>query len=188
MLDGASSRLGNQLGDTSLQMTSQLEETATRIFDQLDSTKNTLTERLEVTATDVQVLAPSVDYPITPKEHGTSFLFEHRHLWLRSRKQVAIARVRHEVEQAIHDFFYARGFIRTDSPILTGAGSYGKTFSSPLPQALMLGAGVVGMASLVLALALAVRVREAYGAVDAADIAAADDGQDRADQTEAEPR
>lgn len=74
------------------------------------------------------------------------------------------------------------------APILTGAGSYGKTFSSPLPQALMLGAGVVGMASLVLALALAVRVREAYGAVDAADIAVADDGQDRADQTEAEPR
>ena len=59
----------------------------------------------EVTATDVQVLAPSVDYPITPKEHGTSFLFEHRHLWLRSRKQVAIARERHKVEQAIQGFF-----------------------------------------------------------------------------------
>ncbi len=55
----------------------------------------------ELTASDVVVTAPSVDYPITPKEHGTSFLFEHRHLWLRSRKQVAIARVRHEVEQAI---------------------------------------------------------------------------------------
>jgi asparaginyl-tRNA synthetase len=75
----------------------------------------------ELTATDLELLAPSVDYPITPKEHGTSFLFEHRHLWLRSRKQVAIARVRHEVEQAIHDFFYDRGFIRTDAPILTGS-------------------------------------------------------------------
>ncbi len=75
----------------------------------------------ELTATDLQILAPSVDYPITPKEHGTSFLFEHRHLWLRSRRQVAIARIRHEVEQAIHDFFYDRGFIRTDAPILTGA-------------------------------------------------------------------
>ncbi len=75
----------------------------------------------EVTASDVTVLAPSVDYPISPKEHGTSFLFEHRHLWLRSRKQVAIARVRHEVEQGIHDFFYDRGFIRTDTPILTGS-------------------------------------------------------------------
>jgi asparaginyl-tRNA synthetase len=75
----------------------------------------------ELTASELVILAPSVDYPITPKEHGTSFLFEHRHLWLRSRKQVAIARVRHEVEQGIHDFFYDRGFIRTDAPILTGA-------------------------------------------------------------------
>jgi asparaginyl-tRNA synthetase len=75
----------------------------------------------ELTATDVTVLAPSVEYPITPKEHGTAFLFEHRHLWLRSRRQVAIARVRSEIQQAIHDFYYERGFIRTDSPILTGA-------------------------------------------------------------------
>jgi asparaginyl-tRNA synthetase len=75
----------------------------------------------ELTASDVVVTAPSVDYPITPKEHGTAYLFEHRHLWLRSKKQVAIARVRHEIEQAIHDFYYARGFIRVDTPILTGS-------------------------------------------------------------------
>ncbi len=75
----------------------------------------------ELTASDVELLAPSVEYPITPKEHGTAFLFEHRHLWLRSKKQVAIARVRHEVEQAANDFFYERGFIRVDTPILTGS-------------------------------------------------------------------
>ncbi len=75
----------------------------------------------ELTATDVTVVAPSVEYPITPKDHGTAFLFEHRHLWLRSRKQVAIARVRNEIEHGISDFFYDRGFIRTDSPILTGS-------------------------------------------------------------------
>ncbi len=75
----------------------------------------------ELTASDVVVTAPSVDYPISPKDHGTAFLFEHRHLWLRSKKQVAIARVRHEIEQAIHDFYYARGFIRVDTPILTGS-------------------------------------------------------------------
>ncbi len=75
----------------------------------------------ELTASEVVVTAPSVDYPISPKEHGTAFLFEHRHLWLRSKKQVAIARVRHEIEQAIHDFYYARGFIRVDTPILTGS-------------------------------------------------------------------
>ena len=52
---------------------------------------------------------------------GRTFLFEHRHLWLRSRRQVAIARVRHEVEQAIRDFFYERDFVLVDTPILTGS-------------------------------------------------------------------
>src|SRR5919108_418896 len=76
---------------------------------------------VELTASDVNVIGPSVDFPITPKEHGTAFLFEHRHLWLRSRRQVAIARVRAEVVQAIRDFFYERHFVLVDTPILTGA-------------------------------------------------------------------
>jgi asparaginyl-tRNA synthetase len=76
---------------------------------------------VELTASDLRVLGPSVDFPITPKDHGIAFLFEHRHLWLRSRRQVAIARVRHEVEQAIRDFFYERKFVLVDTPILTGA-------------------------------------------------------------------
>src|SRR5918995_5112356 len=75
----------------------------------------------ELMMTGLEVLGPSPDYPISPKEHGTTFLFEHRHLWLRSRRQVAVARVRHEVVQAIRDFFYQRGFILVDTPILTGA-------------------------------------------------------------------
>src|SRR5229473_2355728 len=76
---------------------------------------------VELTAADLRILGPSHDFPITPKEHGTAFLFEHRHLWLRSRRQVAIARVRHEVVQAIRDFFYERHFTLVDTPILTGA-------------------------------------------------------------------
>ncbi len=75
----------------------------------------------ELHATGVALIGPSVDFPITPKEHGTTYLFEHRHLWLRSRRQVAIARVRHEVVQAIRDFFYADGFTLVDTPILTGS-------------------------------------------------------------------
>jgi len=62
-----------------------------------------------------------IDYPIQPKEHGIDFLMDHRHLWLRSPRQQAILRVRHEIEQAIQDFFYERGFIRVDTPILTAA-------------------------------------------------------------------
>jgi asparaginyl-tRNA synthetase len=76
---------------------------------------------VELHATDLKILGPSVDFPITPKEHGTAYLFEHRHLWLRSRRQVAIARVRNEVIQAIRDFFYEHGFTLVDTPLLTGA-------------------------------------------------------------------
>ena len=76
---------------------------------------------VELTASDLTIIGPSVEFPITPKEHGTAYLFEHRHLWLRSRLQVAIARVRHEVIQAIRDFFYERGFVLVDTPILTGS-------------------------------------------------------------------
>jgi asparaginyl-tRNA synthetase len=75
----------------------------------------------EMGVTGITILGPSADFPISPKEHGTSFLFEHRHLWLRSRRQVAVAKVRHEVEQAIRDFFYERGFTLVDTPILTGS-------------------------------------------------------------------
>ncbi len=76
---------------------------------------------VELQATDLKILGPSPDFPITPKEHGTAFLFEHRHLWLRSKQQVAIARVRHEVIQAIRDFFDERHFTLVDTPILTGS-------------------------------------------------------------------
>ncbi len=76
---------------------------------------------VELALAGLEVLGPSVDFPITPKEHGTTFLFERRHLWLRSRRQVAIMRVRHEAIQAMRDFFYQRGFVLVDTPILTGA-------------------------------------------------------------------
>ncbi|HSR89803.1 MAG TPA: asparagine--tRNA ligase, partial [Gemmatimonadales bacterium] len=75
----------------------------------------------ELQLSQIEILGTSLDYPITPKEHGTSYLFEHRHLWLRSSRQTAIARVRHEVIQAIRDFFYNNGFTLVDTPILTGS-------------------------------------------------------------------
>jgi asparaginyl-tRNA synthetase len=76
----------------------------------------------EMGVQELTIIGPSpLDYPIQPKEHGIDFLLDNRHLWLRSRRQVAIARVRNEIEQSIHDFFYARGFLRVDTPILTAA-------------------------------------------------------------------
>ncbi len=77
---------------------------------------------VEVGVTNMIVLGESPsDYPIQPKEHGIDFLLDHRHLWLRSSRQVAIARVRAELEQALNDFFYNREFVRVDTPILTSA-------------------------------------------------------------------
>jgi len=75
----------------------------------------------ELGVTEMKLLAGSEGYPIQPKEHGIDFLLDHRHLWLRSSQQRAGLRVRAEVEQAIHDFLYREGFVRIDSPILTGA-------------------------------------------------------------------
>jgi asparaginyl-tRNA synthetase len=76
----------------------------------------------ELSLSDLQIVGASpIDYPIQPKEHGIDFLLDHRHLWLRTPRQVAIAHVRHEVEQAIRDFFYERDFTLVDTPILTAA-------------------------------------------------------------------
>ena len=77
---------------------------------------------VEIGVSNLEVRGTSpIDYPIQPKEHGVDFLMDHRHLWLRSPRQAAILRIRHEIEQAIQDFFYERGFIRVDTPILTAA-------------------------------------------------------------------
>jgi asparaginyl-tRNA synthetase len=62
---------------------------------------------LELSA--IEPIGASEEYPIQPKEHGVDFLLDHRHLWLRSSLQRAGLRVRAEIEQAIHDFFYGRG-------------------------------------------------------------------------------
>ncbi|MEO5569013.1 MAG: OB-fold nucleic acid binding domain-containing protein, partial [Gemmatimonadaceae bacterium] len=76
----------------------------------------------EIGATDLKIIGASpIDYPIQPKEHGIDFLLDNRHFWLRSNRQRAIFVVRNEIEQAIHDFFYQRGFLRVDTPILTAA-------------------------------------------------------------------
>jgi asparaginyl-tRNA synthetase len=82
---------------------------------------------IELTLRAVRQVAPSVDYPITPKEHGVAFLLDQRHLWLRSSRQHAILRVRSEVEQACRDFFAARGFVLFDAPILTPTSCEGTT-------------------------------------------------------------
>ncbi|GAB4364856.1 MAG: asparagine--tRNA ligase [Calditrichia bacterium] len=79
----------------------------------------------ELQVTDLVFLDIAEDYPISKKEHGIDFLMDHRHLWLRSRKQFAILRIRHEVVSAIRDFFNNRKFILIDTPIFTPAACEG---------------------------------------------------------------
>lgn len=81
----------------------------------------------ELEVTDVEVIAESVDYPITPKEHGTEFLMDNRHLWLRSRRQHAIMKVRNEIIRATYEFFNKEGFVKIDPPILTSSAPEGTT-------------------------------------------------------------
>lgn len=80
---------------------------------------------VELGVETIEIVGPAADYPISPKEHGTDFLMNHRHLWLRSSKQHAVLRIRNEVEKGIRDFFYDRDFVLIDSPILTANAAEG---------------------------------------------------------------
>ena len=82
---------------------------------------------VEIDVKDVEVLQNVHDYPITPKEHGTEFLMDNRHLWIRSKKQHAVLRVRHTVIKATRDYFDNQGFILADTPIFTPAACEGTT-------------------------------------------------------------
>jgi asparaginyl-tRNA synthetase len=81
----------------------------------------------ELQVKNVEVIHESVDYPITPKAHGTEFLMDHRHLWLRSKRQHAVMKIRNEIIRATYEFFNNQGFVKVDPPILTGSAPEGTT-------------------------------------------------------------
>jgi len=86
----------------------------------------------EIDVTSLEVVSGSENYPITPKEHGVDYLLDRRHLWIRSERQSAILRVRHEVIDAVRDFFNSGGFILVDTPIFTPAACEGTTTLFPV--------------------------------------------------------
>jgi asparaginyl-tRNA synthetase len=86
----------------------------------------------ELGVSALQVVQPSAEYPIAPKEHGTAFLLDHRHLWLRSSRQHAILRVRAEVIRACREYLDGHGFVGFDAPILTPAACEGTTTLFPV--------------------------------------------------------
>lgn len=81
----------------------------------------------EMEATGLKLVHATHDYPITPKEHGTAFLMEHRHLWIRSQRQHAVIRIRHAVVKAVRDHLDDQGFTLVDTPIFTPAACEGTT-------------------------------------------------------------
>src|SRR4249919_2526402 len=86
----------------------------------------------EIDVTGLEVASEAHDFPITPKEHGVDFLMDRRHLWIRSARQQAILRVRHEVINAVRDYFNTRGFILADTPIFTPSACEGTTTLFPV--------------------------------------------------------
>ena len=85
----------------------------------------------EIDVSSLQVVGQSQNYPITPKEHGVDYLLDRRHLWLRTERQQAILRIRHEIIDAVRNFFNRRGFILADTPIFTPAACEGTTTLFP---------------------------------------------------------
>src|SRR5438094_3722035 len=85
----------------------------------------------EIDVKNLEVVGESHDFPITPKEHGVDYLLDRRHLWIRSERQQAILRIRHEIINAVRDFFNVRGFILADTPIFTPAACEGTTTLFP---------------------------------------------------------
>ena len=86
----------------------------------------------EMVASGLEVVNEAHDYPITPKEHGVDYLMDRRHLWIRAERQTAILRVRHEIINAVRDFFNEQGFILADTPIFTPAACEGTTTLFPV--------------------------------------------------------
>ncbi|PAF40696.1 asparagine--tRNA ligase [Terribacillus saccharophilus] len=81
----------------------------------------------EIQVSNVDVIHAATDYPITPKEHGTEFLMDNRHLWLRSQKQHAVMKIRNEIIRATYEYFHENGYTKIDPPILTGSSAEGTT-------------------------------------------------------------
>jgi asparaginyl-tRNA synthetase len=86
----------------------------------------------ELDVSGLEVVSESHDFPITPKEHGVDFLMDRRHLWIRSARQQAVLRVRHEVIDAVRDYFNSRGFVLADTPIFTPSACEGTTTLFPV--------------------------------------------------------
>ncbi len=116
--------VGEELFKTAKGLTQETSMWVTGVI-KSDGGRTAIGHEMEITA--IEVIHEAVDYPITPKAHGTDFLMDNRHLWLRSKRQHAVMVVRNELIRATYEFFNQEGFIKVDPPILTGSAPEGTT-------------------------------------------------------------
>jgi len=120
------------VGDEAFKQADHLTQETSLIVDGTPRADARAPGGFEIDVTGLQVVSESQNFPISPKEHGVDFLMDRRHLWIRSQRQQAILRVRHEVINAVRDFFNERGFILADTPIFTPAACEGTTTLFPV--------------------------------------------------------
>tara|TARA_B100000900_G_scaffold74796_1_gene59687 strand:- start:1010 stop:2311 length:1302 start_codon:yes stop_codon:yes gene_type:complete len=109
----------NDVGEEKFELFKSLTQESSIVLHGKPVLNNRAPGGVELITEDIEILNLSKDYPISPKEHGTDFLMNNRHLWLRSKKQFAILKVRHQIVKSIRDFFDSNDFTLVDSPILT---------------------------------------------------------------------
>jgi asparaginyl-tRNA synthetase len=102
------------------------QETSVRVWGQVRAEERSASG-YELTVTNLEVVARTEDYPITPKEHGVDFLMDNRHLWIRSPRQRAILKIRAEVIKGMRDYLDSNGFTQVDPPIITPSSAEGTT-------------------------------------------------------------
>ena len=115
------------VGDAQFELSSQLTQESSCVVTGVPRQDSRAPGGYELDVTQIEIVHLAEPFPIQPKEHGTGFLMEHRHLWLRSSRQHAILRVRHEIIRACRNFFDERGFVLVDAPIFTPNACEGTT-------------------------------------------------------------
>ncbi len=120
------------VGDETFKLADHLSQETALIADGVVRADSRAPGGFEIDVSALELVGASADYPVTPKEHGADYLLDRRHLWIRSERQHAILRVRHEVIDAVRNFFNSRGFILADTPILTPSACEGTTTLFPV--------------------------------------------------------
>jgi asparaginyl-tRNA synthetase len=121
-----------QVGDETFEVASHLSQESSVIVHGTPRADTRAPGGFELDVTGLELVSASVDFPITPKEHGVDFLMDRRHLWIRTQRQQAVLRIRHEVIDAVRDYFNNLGFVLADTPIFTPSACEGTTTLFPV--------------------------------------------------------